>query len=389
MSNVIDKISLGDIVKIREQLIIAAAHGKRIYRFEAGGPSFRPISVIEDAATNAPAQPISSKYVPNAGIPNLLKTICELHNTAPFGNDELETDQVFITNGAMHGIFCVFQILLDPGDEVIIPDPMWTEISDNIILAGGIPIRVPILDENGKNTYTANNIKNKITNKTKAIFINSPHNPTGTILTNQEIIDIGFLAEDQKITVITDEAYNDIRFSPSSCVYKCFTEDADVPCPNLVQIYSFSKSYAMAGWRLGYVILDNEKAIERMHKILRCSVNGINSIAQEAGVAAIKYGRKDAEKMSEIYNLRGAYMYHALKDSQSLEPIRPNGAFYLWCKVIGKSGKAMSQYLIDNGIGCVPGTAFGPNHHEYIRLSFACDTSMVLEGTQKILDLTC
>ncbi len=371
MKHLVDKISLGDIVKIREDLIKLQAEGKEIFRFESGGPSFKPSKKVQEQLISAMNQG-KTEYVPNAGIPELRKAV-----VAKLQKDDINTslDNVFVTNGAMHGLFCVFQILLEAQDEVIIPDPMWSEIADNIELAGGIPIRVDIFKG-----YTASNIAKHITNRTRAIFINSPHNPTGKVLETQDLHAIFSLAESHGLKIISDEAYEHINFtregSPTS-IYHC----SGVWDPKkLISVYSFSKSYAMPGLRLGYTVIEDPTLHEAMQKILRCTTNGINSVTQWAGVAALDYDEYPGY-MTHIYKLRANYMYEALRTTK-LYPIMPEGAFYMWCRPAG--GTTMCKHLLSHGIGAVPGLAFGPDHFNALRLSFACNTDMVLKGTKLI-----
>ncbi|MHA2169095.1 MAG: pyridoxal phosphate-dependent aminotransferase, partial [Candidatus Kariarchaeaceae archaeon] len=173
--HIVDQISLGKIVQIRDQLLKTQASGQKVYRFESGDPNFSVAPHIAQAMSDA-LQSGKTHYTPNAGILELRTAIKE--KLALKNNIDLpSTDSIYVTNGAMNGLFATFTSVLDPGDEVILPDPMWTEIGENIRLGGGIPISVPLLAENDYE-YSVSDIEDKISKKTKAIFLNTPHNPT-------------------------------------------------------------------------------------------------------------------------------------------------------------------------------------------------------------------
>src|SRR5205823_3439865 len=178
-SHPLDQLSLGKIVQIRERLLAAQALGKRVYRFESGDPSFAPPAHAIDALTQA-ALAGKTHYVPNNGIPELRRALARKIGEKN-GLTSVTADDIFVTNGAMHALYVAFGALLLPGDEVIIPDPMWTEVAENIRLAGGVPTGVTLSPEYGF-AYRVEDISAAITSRTKAIFLNTPHNPTGAVL---------------------------------------------------------------------------------------------------------------------------------------------------------------------------------------------------------------
>lgn len=361
---------MGDIVKTREILMEKEAAGQRVFRFESGNPCFNVSGPVKEAIAKALADNKTS-YVPNAGIPQLKQAIVE-----KLGRQDLAItpNDVFVTNGAMHALYCVFQVLLDPGDEIIIPDPMWSEIADNIVLAGGVPVRVPVEDY-------ANKIGDYINDCTKAIFINSPHNPTGLVHSEEDLKRISNISHRYGLTLVVDEAYEHINFtSERKTAAQVVSEDYSSVPTNTVLVYSFSKSYSMPGLRLGYIVATDRILHESLQKLLRCSVNGINSLSQWAGIAALKTSETDLKTMKEAYKLRGYCMYNALKRYDFLKPRKPNGAFYLWVET-PHADKLVSS-LINAGIGAVSGTAFGPGHSNFFRLSFACNVDTLIDGLE-------
>src|SRR5689334_4837740 len=207
----LDHLSLGKIVQIRERLLAAQAAGKRVYRFESGDPSFAPPVHVLDAITQA-ALAGKTHYVPNNGIPELRRALAR-KIAEKNGLTSATANDIFVTNGAMHALYVAFGALLLPGDEVIIPDPMWTEVAENIRLAGGVPVGVP-LRADADYAYRVDDIRAAITARTTAIFLNTPHNPTGAVLSRDALADILALAREHDLWIVSDEAYEDVIYAP-------------------------------------------------------------------------------------------------------------------------------------------------------------------------------
>ncbi len=377
----LDNISFGKIVQIREKITHAMITGKKVYRFESGDPDFS-IAPQASVAINKALAEGKTHYIPNNGIPDLRKALAQ--KCVSKNNLNVTENDIFVTNGAMHALFVVFQCILNDGDEVVVPEPLWTEIGDNIRLAGGCLAQVP-LTENNHYFYTLSAIKERITSKTKAIFVNTPHNPTGAIVPESELRKIAEFAVENNLYLVSDEAYEDLVFEGKhfSCVSAV---------PNYekgISLYSFSKSHAMTGMRVGYIVTQNQKLHEDIPKLLRCSVNGINSIAQWGALAALQAGNEHLDFMLSEYKKRKEILYNALCDIPGLNVFNPQGAFYLWISVQPKlletlgfeSTNALSDYLIAQGIGNAPGNCFGSICDNAIRFSFSVSTQMVEEGS--------
>ncbi len=381
--HILDTLSLGKIVQIRERLFKAQAAGKKVFRFESGDPNFSIPSNVLIALQTAAAQG-KTHYIPNAGIPELRKELTQKlvkKNKIPVSSSE----NVFVTNGAMHALFVVFQSLLNPGDEVIVPDPMWTEVVENIKLARGIPVGIPLLNCN-EFQYSPQDITNKISTKTKAIFINTPHNPTGAVLSSETLLEIGKLAQKHNLWIISDEAYEDVIFSPAEHV--SIASLMPEYSHRIVSIFSFSKSYAMSGLRVGYFTLHDDAIAERVQKILRCSINGVNSVAQWTALAALQGDQSPLQSMCIEYQKRGKIMFDALSGIPGVTPFYPKGSFFIWAaldsilysKLGVKDADEVSSLLAAMGIGSAPGDAFGESCAHTLRFAFSCDTQMVEEG---------
>ncbi len=375
--NRLDQISLGKIVVIREKLLDAQRNGKKIYRFESGDPSFDIHQDIKIAIEKA-LKENKTHYIPNNGIPELRDALAKKLNNEN-GLTKISDKHISVTNGAMHALYVVYQCLVDEGDEIIFPDPMWTEAVENARLAGAITIGVELRPEDGY-IYLAKNIESKITSKTKAIFINSPHNPTGAIVPKDELIKIAQLAIKHNLWLISDEAYEHVLYDGGKHIsIGSLIPDYD----KMISVYSFSKSFAMSGLRLGCIACTNETFNQRTAKLLRCTVNGINSIAQWGALAALTTPPEWILEMNNQYRLRRDLLLEALAGQDILVPFIPKAAFYLWCKVKeGIDPNHLSEEMAKIGLGNAPGDCFGESAStlQAIRIAFSCSTQMIEQG---------
>ncbi|MBC7428568.1 MAG: pyridoxal phosphate-dependent aminotransferase, partial [Bacteriovorax sp.] len=289
-----------------------------------------------------------------------------------------------ITNGGMHAVYVRYQCIVEEGDEVIVPDPMWTEAVENARLAGAKTVGVELKPEYDY-VYRAMDIEAKLTPKTKVIFLNSPQNPTGAIIPVAELQKIADLAVKNNLWIVADEAYEHILYdggSHTSIASLIPTYD------KIVSVYSYSKSYAMSGLRIGYFASTNELFNDRAAKLLRCTVNGINSISQWGAIHAVQDTPEEwyAEMNAEYLKRRNLFL-EALKGQDVLKPYVPKAAFYLWCTVKdGIDVEKLSEELAARGLGNAPGSCFGDSHtsKQSIRLAFSCDTKMIVEGAAEL-----
>ena len=383
----LDFLSLGKIVQIRERLLAAQASGRPVYRFESGDPSFAPAPHIIEALITA-AHAGKTHYVPNNGIPEL-RTALASKVRAKNGLERVRADDVFLTNGAMHALNVTFGALLTPGDEVIIPDPMWTEVAENIRLAGGVPVGVR-LESDDNFVYRAADIAAAITPRTTAIFLNTPHNPTGAVLSSTELRAIYELACEHDLWIVSDEAYEDLVFAPFSHVsIGALAEEDD---SRVISIFSFSKSYAMSGLRTGYIVTRAPLLHDRIPKLLRCTINGVNSLSQWAALAAVRGTDATSRAMRDEYLTRRDILLEALRGIPGVRPFVPRGTFFVWAELDPSvydrlevaDADALCASLADEGIGSAPGDAFGPSYPDALRFSFSCSTSMVQQGSLRL-----
>jgi aspartate aminotransferase len=379
----LDSISFGKIVQIREALLRAQAKGARVIRFESGDPSFAVAPHVLEAIAVAGAAG-KTHYVPNDGIPELRAALSDKLRTKN-GIANIAPHDVFLTNGAMHALYVTFEALVGEGDEVVIPDPMWTEVAENIRLAGGVPSRV-VVDASTNYAYDPEAIARAITPATRAIFVNTPHNPTGAITGRSELEAIVALAREHNLWIVSDEAYEDVLYEPHThCSIASIAGDwAD----RVISVYSFSKSHAMSGLRVGYVVTRSPLLKQRIQKLLRCTINGVNSLAQWAAFAAVTGPQDHLPRMRAEYARRKDILVGALAGVPGVNAFEPRGAFYVWAALdrslferLGMAdADALSAHLSQEGIGSAPGSAFGEHCHDAIRFAFSCDTNMVTTG---------
>lgn len=384
-SHIVDSLSLGKIVQIRERLFRTAATGKPVFRLESGDPSFEPPTHVIEAMVTA-ARAGRTHYVPNAGIPELrvaLRAKAQHEN----GIAVASVDNVFVTHGAMHALFAGFHVLLDEGDEVIVPDPMWTEVVENIRLARGVAIPVP-LRRSDAYEYDPGEIERRITPRTRAIFINTPHNPTGAVLSRATLLAIIEVARRHDLWIVSDEAYEHVVYAPHE--HHSVASLAGDWASRVLTIFSFSKSHAMAGLRIGALIAHSELLCQRLQKVLRCSINGVNSLAQWGALAALEGDAGHHAVMLAEYERRRDVLVGALDGIAGVRTFMPRGTFFAWIELeaalYARLGVAtaddISELLCREGVGNTPGDAFGAGSADAMRFSFSCDTAMVAAGSQ-------
>ncbi|HEY0069698.1 MAG TPA: pyridoxal phosphate-dependent aminotransferase [Chloroflexia bacterium] len=372
MAQVIDRVELSGIALLRDALL--KLH--KPYRLESGEPGFDVPAHIKEAMVRA-LHDNKTHYVASSGIPQLRQAVvdkCRTENGIPVEGPA----EVVITNGGMHGLYCLLQSLIEPGDEVVIPDPTWTSIQHLITLCGGVVTRVPLHEARGW-TFEPDELRAAITPNTRALMLNSPHNPTGGVLSLSDLQAIAEIVEDHPhLTVISDEAYEHITYDGVEHV-----SFASLPgmYARTISVFTFSKSYAMTGLRLGYVVSPDRQLIERIQKVAMYSATGISSITQWGGVAALTGPRECITAFREEYRARRDLFYDGLRDLPVFQGSPPNGAFYAFVRIAdgwtapdGRTDSwAMTEYLLQAKIGSAPGVIFGPSGEGYLRFSTACD----------------
>ncbi len=378
MAEVIDRVELSGIVKVRDAILKL----EQPYRLESGEPSFDVPAHIQDAMVRALREG-QTHYVASAGIPALRKAIVDKVrgvNQIPAGGP----GDTIVTNGGMHGLYALFRALLEPGDEVLIPDPTWTCVQHLITLCGGIVRRVPLHEERGW-TFDPEEVRAAITPRTRAFMINSPHNPTGGVLSRADLEALAaIVAAHPQLTVVSDEAYEHVIYDGAEHV-----SFAGLPgmYAQTATVFTCSKSYAMTGLRVGYVVTPDPVTMDRMHKVVLYTANGVNSIAQWGAVAALTGPQDCVAAFQREYQARRDLFYAGLADIPVFAGQPPAGAFYAFLRIADgwqapdgrRDSWAMTETLLQARVGSSPGVIFGPSGEGYLRFSTAC-TRHDLEG---------
>lgn len=389
-SHPLDGLALGPLIIVREKMLALQTAGKQVYRLEAGDTSFDTPPHIRQAITHA-LETGKTHYPPIAGVPPLRQAILakvRAQNHLPIR----DADHVIVTVGGMQGLYLTFCALLQPGDEVILPDPTWGETAELIRRSGGIPAPVALRPEHNFRC-TAADIAAAITPRTKGIYLNSPHNPTGAVLSEEHLRGIADVALRHNLFVVSDEAYEAVVFDGQTHLsIGALPGMAD----RTISIFTFSKTYAMTGLRLGYLVSNDERLHERARKLLRLTTGGVASAVQWGGVAALTGPQDATRQMITELERRRNLLFEGLQNMPVLQAFKPQGAFYVWAKISdawdgyqgSKDGWAMTNYLIDTaGIGVSPGVAFGAAGKQSIRFAFTGDPAMLTESLEIMQDL--
>ena len=277
MGAFLDSVPWSGIVRIRDMMYSV----KDPFRLDQGDVSFDAPDTVKSAMARALAEN-RTHYLQSTGLPRLRELMAEKMRTKNRIPIE-DVDEVLVTNGGIHALYVMFQGLLEPGDEVLLPDPVWPPTAGHVIAAQAKPVFVPIRESLGWR-YDLDELKRAITPKTRAIYINSPHNPTGGVLTRADIEFIANLARERNLWVLSDEAYEDVLFEGEHFSIGSLPGMHERTIP----MFTFSKSYAMTGLRLGYLAVKDEKVRDRCKKILLYTTSNVSSIVQYGGIGALE-----------------------------------------------------------------------------------------------------
>ena len=325
MAQYIDSVPLSGIIRIRDMMYSV----KDPFRLDQGDVSFDAPDTVKEAMRKA-IDDNRSHYVQTTGLPRLQELVAEKlrkTNGIPIG----APDEILITNGGIHALFILCHGLLEPGDEVIVPDPEWPPSMGNIKLAHGVVVPCPLHERLGWR-FDLDELESKITARTKAIYINSPHNPTGGVLTRADIERIAAIADAHGIWIISDEAYEDVVFDDAQHV-----SPASLPgmYDRTLSFYTFSKTYAMTGLRLGYVAVKDAALRDRMKKVLFFTASNIASVVQYGGIGALEGSQACIEAFRIELQARRDLFYEGIARHAGhiLEGAPPKGAFYAFLRI--------------------------------------------------------
>lgn len=367
------RLGFSDIVKIRNRVMAMKQQGARVLQLEGGEPFMPTPSFIKEAMKRALDED-QTRYAPSSGIPQLLTAIQQ--KLAERNRIDVTTSDLIVTAGGMHGLYAAFSATLNEGDETIFFSPYWTPIRDLVTFCGASPVLIPWEEVRGGDVAKA--IENRLTPRTRVIYLNSPANPTGDVFTRAELESIAAIARDRNLIVISDEAYEDLVYDGEH------VSIASLPgmWERTISVYTLSKSFSMTGWRVGYVA-SQALWMDPMKKLVLNSVNGVSTPSQFAAAAAI------ADRSSYLSDMRLQYrerrdLLVAAAQRAGFRCSTPSGAFYLFADVRERLGndswKAMNTLLERTSVSSVPGVVFGAHGEGHLRMSYSNSIDLLQEA---------
>jgi aspartate aminotransferase len=382
--NVADRASLlgfSDIVKIRNRVLDMRSRGQRVLQLEGGEPFIASPEFVKEAMKRA-IDENQTRYAPSSGIPQLLEALrAKLARKNRF---HVATGDIIVTAGGAHGLFCAFSATVNPGDEVMFFAPYWTPIKDQVSYAGGVAVRVPWEEVRDRGDIREA-LESRYTPRVRVIYVNTPANPTGDVLTREQLTAVADFAKAHDLTVIADEAYEDLLYDGEHISI------ASLPgmLERTISVYTFSKSFSMTGWRIGYVVAP-PPFMEFLRKLVLNSVNGVSTPTQYAALAAVTHDPAFFDSIREDYRRRRDLLVGAFREA-GFDCLTPPGAFYTFPDVRTRLGadswKAMETLLDRTSIASVPGSVFGPEGEGHLRMSFSLAMETLEEAVEALKKL--
>jgi len=360
---------------IGEMFNLANRIGGDLIRFETGDVDFATPAHIVESATEQLHNGLTH-YAPYKGYDTLRQAI--VNKLALKNRITKSLEDILVTSGGSGALYLAFQALLSEGDEVIISNPSWPHFAEMIRLAGGVPVEAPFISRDGREFDSAI-LENAITSKTRIILVNSPHNPSGAVLNKKDLREIAAIAEKCGATVLSDEVYESFVFDSNE------HESIATISDNVVSVYSFSKTYAMCGWRLGYISA-NPILVERMTKLNLYSVTCIPPFIQLAGLAALEGDQTCVYEMVHAYQKRRDQLVTGLNAIPGVKCPSPRGSVYVWPDIsyYGDSRNVAKQLVEKAKCVTVPGCVFGSNGEGRLRLSLSLDEAKIAKGIARL-----
>jgi aspartate/methionine/tyrosine aminotransferase len=373
----LDAVGFSDIVAIRNKIMELRASGATVYQFEGGEPYSNTPDYIKEAMTRALLEN-RTRYAPSSGIIELRAAIAEKLRDRNLMN-EVREEHVIVLNGGMQGLFGAFQSVVNPGDEVMVFSPYWTPIKDLISHCEGAPVLVPT--EEARREGFVSTLGRYLTGKTRAIYYNTPQNPTGTVFTRAEAEEVARFAVEHDLIVIADEAYEDLVYEGEHVSIAALEgmHERTITC------YTLSKSFAMTGWRAGYAVA-TEPWMTGLRKTTLYSTNGVSTPTQWAALAAFNTKSDFLEKSRAAYRERRDLLVAGLNEL-GLTCSPPAGAFYAFPKVthLSPDSRKASEILLERAqVATVPGIVFGPHGEGHLRFSFSTSLETIQAGLDSL-----
>ncbi|HEX6183232.1 MAG TPA: aminotransferase class I/II-fold pyridoxal phosphate-dependent enzyme [Pyrinomonadaceae bacterium] len=376
LSRRLDEVGFSDIVRIRNKVMGLREQGATVYQFEGGEPFLNTPEPIKEAMTRALAEN-RTRYAPSSGIPELRAAVAAKlreRNRVPAREED-----ILVLNGGMQGLFAAFQSVVDPGDEVLVFSPFWTPIRDLIAHCEGKTVLVPSAE--ARRDGVRETLARYATEKTRAVYFNTPQNPSGLVFTREEAEETARFARERDLVVIADEAYEDLVY-----------DDEHVSIASLegmfertITCYTLSKSYAMTGWRVGYAAAA-EPWMTGLKKCLLYTTNGDSTPSQYAALAAFSLPADFYEGIRRAYRERRDLLVSGLNElGLNCDP--PAGAFYAFPDVsrVHADSRAAADLLLERAqVATVPGVVFGEHGEGHLRFSFSTSPETIQAGLDSL-----
>ncbi|MFR6152718.1 MAG: pyridoxal phosphate-dependent aminotransferase [Peptoniphilus sp.] len=374
-----NKVGPSGIRKINEKTLEMERAGKRVYHFEVGRPDFDTPKVIKDATIKS-IEDGDVFYTSNYGIMPLREAVAEkLRNE---NNLDYTAKEVLITAGATESIYDSYSLILEEGDEILLPNPCWPNYVNAAYIMGAVPVRYSLAEENDFQ-IDFDELEGLVTEKTKAIVIINPSNPIGSMFTLETLEKLADFAKKKDILVISDEIYEKIIYGNKKHVSMA---SLDGMKERTITINGFSKTYSMTGFRLAYVAAP-EKFIRVLNIIHQHNTSCATSFVQHGGITALKEGGDASEEMVKEYKRRRDYIVDKVNSIEGLSLNAPDGAFYAFINIkgLGISSEEFCNYLLDEEcVAIVPGTVFGSAGEGFVRFSYASSYEDIVEGLNRM-----
>jgi aspartate aminotransferase len=372
----LDDIGFSDIVNIRNRIMKLRAEGATVYQFEGGEPYMNTPDFIKDAMLRA-LEENKTRYAPSSGVPELRAAIADKLRSK--NNIPAQASDVMVMNGGMQGLFGAFQSVVNPGDEVLVFSPFWTPIKDLLAYSQGKTILVPT-SEMRERGFEAT-LARYATERTKAIYYNTPQNPTGVVFTREEAQEVARFAQERDLIVIADEAYEDLVYDGEHFSI------ASLPgmFERTITVFTLSKSFAMTGWRLGYTVAA-EPWMTGLRKTTLYSSNGVSTPTQWAALAGFTT-ESDMLETNRVAYLKRRDLLLAGLNELGLHCEKPAGAFYAFPDVssVSRDSRQAAEILLERAqVATVPGVVFGEHGESHLRFSFSTSIEMIEAGLDSL-----
>ena len=368
----LDNIGFSDIVNIRNRIMKLRAEGATVYQFEGGEPYMTTPDHIKEAMKRA-LDENKTRYAPSSGIPELRTAIADKLRSK--NNIPAQMGDVIVLNGGMQGLFGAFQSVVNPGDEVLVFSPFWTPIKDLIAHCEGHTVLVPTSEARAEGFERT--LSRYATDRTRAIYYNTPQNPSGVVFNRDEAQAVARFAQERDLVVFADEAYEDLVYEGEHCSIASL----DGMFERTITVFTLSKSYAMTGWRLGYTVAA-EPWMTGLRKTTLYSSNGVSTPSQWAALAAFTAESDMLEANRVAYQKRRDLLLAGLNEL-GLNCEKPAGAFYAFPEVtrVSPDSREAAEILLDRAqVATVPGVVFGEHGEGHLRFSFSTTIETIEAG---------